>query len=126
MRDDKSSPANTQIMIWSSQNRHEEALTALSTENPLPYDWSADGKRLLVSLENSDSHRQEIWVMPVIVTGSPRGSEARKIISHPDYDLCQPHYSPDGRWILFQADRERYRTWKPVSMSFRRPADVGP
>ena len=47
MRLDKSSPANTQIMIWSSQNRHEEALTALSTENPLPYDWSADGKRLL-------------------------------------------------------------------------------
>ena len=87
MRHDKSSPANTQIMIWSSQNRHEEALTALSTEYPSPYDWSADGKGLLVSLGNSDSHRQEIWVMPVIVTGSPRGSEARKITSHPTYDL---------------------------------------
>jgi Tol biopolymer transport system component len=106
MRIDKSSPANTQIMIWSSQSRHEEALTALSTENPLPYDWSADGKRLLVSLGNSDSHRQEIWVMPVIVTGSPRGSETRKIASHPTYDLYQPHYSPDGRWLLFQAERD--------------------
>jgi Tol biopolymer transport system component/DNA-binding winged helix-turn-helix (wHTH) protein len=106
MRIDKSSPANTQIMVWSSQSRHEEALTALSTENPLPYDWSADGKRLLVSLGNSDSHRHEIWVMPVMVTGSPGGSEARKIISHPTYDLYQPHYSPDGRWILFQAERD--------------------
>jgi Tol biopolymer transport system component len=105
MRHDKSSPANTQIMIWSSQNRHEEALTALSTENPLPYDWSADGKRLLVSLGNSDSHRQEIWVMPVIVPGSPRGSESRKITSHPAYDLYQPHYSPDGRWVVFEAFR---------------------
>ena len=44
--------------------------------------------------------------MPVIVTGSPRGSEARKITSHPAYDLYQPHYSPDGRWVVFEAFRE--------------------
>lgn len=106
MRHDKSSPANTQIMIWSSQNRHEEALTALSTEFPSPYDWSADGKWLLVSLGNSDSHRQEIWVMPVVVTGSSRGSEPGKITSHPTYDLYEPHFSPDGRWIVFEAFRD--------------------
>jgi Tol biopolymer transport system component len=105
MRHDKSSPDKSQIMIWSSQNRHEEALTALSTENPLPYDWSPDGKRLLASLGNSDSHQQEIWEMPIIVTGSPRGSEARKITSHPSYDLYEPHFSPDGRWIVFEAFR---------------------
>ena len=64
LRKDKSSPGNRQIMIWSSQNRREEALTALSTKVPLPFDWSPDGKRLLVTLENSDSHRWDIWVMP--------------------------------------------------------------
>ena len=106
LRFDKSSPSNTQIMIWSSQNRQEEALTAPSTKVPLPFDWSPDGKRLLVTRENSDSHRWDIWVMPGIVTESPRGPEARKITSHPTYYLSQPHYSPDGRWILFQASRE--------------------
>lgn len=106
LRFDKSSPRNTQMMIWSSQNRQEEALTALSTKVPLPYDWSPDGKRLLVTLENSDSHRWDIWAMPSIVTGSPRGAGARKIASHPTYNLSQPHYSPDGRWILFQAISE--------------------
>jgi len=93
-------------MIWSSQYRREEALTALSTKVPLPFDWSPDGKRLLTTVENSDSHRWDIWVMPGIVTGSPLGPEALKITSHPTYDLSQPHYSPDGRWILFQAIRE--------------------
>jgi Tol biopolymer transport system component/DNA-binding winged helix-turn-helix (wHTH) protein len=106
LREDKSSPGNRQIMIWSSQNRREEALTALSTKAPEPYDWSPDGKRLLVTLENSDSHRWDIWMMPAIVTGFPRGPEARKIISHPTYNVGQPHYSPNGRWILFQAIRE--------------------
>jgi len=106
LREDKSSPGNRQIMIWSSQYRREEALTAPSTKVPLPFDWSPDGQRLLMTVENSDSHRWDIWVMPGIVTGSPRGPEARKIASHPTYDLSQPHYSPDGRWILFQAIRE--------------------
>ena len=106
LREDKSSPGNRQIMIWSSQYRREEALTALSTKVPLPFDWSPDGQRLLMTAENSDSHRWDIWVMPGIVTGSPLGPEALKITSHPTYDLSQPHYSPDGRWILFQAIRE--------------------
>ena len=106
LREDKSTPGNRQIMIWSSQNRQEQALTALSTKVPLPFDWSPDGKRLLVTQENSDSHRWDIWLMPAIITGFPRGPEARKITSHPAYDLAQPHYSPNGRWILFQAIRE--------------------
>jgi Tol biopolymer transport system component len=44
--------------------------------------------------------------MPAIVTGFPRGPEARKITSHPTYDLAQSHYSPDGRWIVFEAFKE--------------------
>ncbi len=106
LREDKSSPDSKQIMIWSSQNNREEALTALSTRFPVPFDWSPDGKRLLITLENSDSHRWGISVMPGIVTGSPRGPEARNITSHPTYDLAQPHYSPDGQWIVFEAARE--------------------
>jgi Tol biopolymer transport system component/DNA-binding winged helix-turn-helix (wHTH) protein len=106
LREDKYSPESKQIMIWSSQNRQEEALTALSTKVPLPFDWSPDGKRLLTTLENSDSHRWGIWLMPAIVTGFPRGPEARNITSHPTYDLAQPHYSPDGRWIVFEAIKE--------------------
>ena len=32
-------------------------------------------------------------------------SGARKIISDPAHDIFQPHLSPDGRWILFEATR---------------------
>ena len=33
-------------------------------------------------------------------------SHQRKIISDPAYDLFQPRYSPDGRWIVFEAIKD--------------------
>jgi WD40-like Beta Propeller Repeat len=40
--------------------------------------------------------------MPAVATGHA-GPQARKIISDPAYDLYQARFSPDGRWIVFQA-----------------------
>jgi Tol biopolymer transport system component len=80
LRQDNPSSGNKQIMIWSSQNRHEQALTALSTKVPLPFDWSPDGRRLLVTQENSDSHRWDIWLMPAIITGFPRDLRRERLL----------------------------------------------
>ena len=66
------------------------------------YDWSHDGKLLLVSQENSDAHRYEVWLLTVADAPDAEVS-ARKILSHPVYGLYQPHFSPDGRWITFLA-----------------------
>jgi Tol biopolymer transport system component/DNA-binding winged helix-turn-helix (wHTH) protein len=91
-----------QFMVWSGQNRNEEPLTASSTAGKIVYDWSADGTKLLVSQGTSDTDREEVWLLPV---GAAPHAEAaaRKAISDPDYDLYQPHFSPDGRWIVFEA-----------------------
>jgi Tol biopolymer transport system component len=84
-----------------------------------PNDWSKDGEWILVSCrrgshsandastgverERPSSH---ICLQPVMA--APRAEEqARIIASHSDYDLWQPRFSPDDRWILFNAVERR-------------------
>jgi Tol biopolymer transport system component/DNA-binding winged helix-turn-helix (wHTH) protein len=117
-RHEKSSTGESQLVVWSSESHNEQPILASS---PGVYDWTADGKWLLASLESSDTHG-EIWLMPVVAAGSHAGPEARKIISDPAYDLFQSHFSPDGRWIVFEAVR-----YSPVeSTLYVMPAAGGP
>jgi Tol biopolymer transport system component/DNA-binding winged helix-turn-helix (wHTH) protein len=90
------------LMLWSSQNRTEEPITDLGQTNRIVYDWSPDDKLLLFSQSNSNTGRYEIWQLPVAARPHAEAA-AQKIISNPDYDLFQPHFSPDGRWIVFEA-----------------------
>ena len=98
----------TQLMIWSSQSRNEEPLTASSTAGKGVFDWSADGKWLLISQGNERHRRRaELWLVACGCRALMRKQRARKIISNPAYDLFQAHFSPDGRWIVFEAVRPR-------------------
>ncbi len=93
----KSSEATPyQMMVWSSQTRSEEPFTTLSEIQRFPSDWSPDGVSLLM-LEGTD-----VWLVPVAAAPHAE-TTARKIISDPKYDLYQPHFSPNGRWIVFGA-----------------------
>ncbi len=85
-----------QMMIWSSQTHSEEPLTTLSETQRYAYDWSPDGASLLVS------QKEGVWLLPVAAAPHAE-TAARKVISDPKYDLYQPHFSPDGRWIVFEA-----------------------
>jgi serine/threonine protein kinase/Tol biopolymer transport system component len=97
----KSQAEESQIMMWSVENRTEEPITAPGKIVPLVYDWSSDGKELLISQYNSEAQRWEVWRLPV--AAAPHAdTAARKIISNPAYDVWQPHFSTDGRWIVFQ------------------------
>jgi Tol biopolymer transport system component len=58
------STGDTQLMVWSSQSRNEEPLTESSQPFRWVYDWSPDGKWLLMT-ENNASGRAEIWLLPV-------------------------------------------------------------
>jgi dipeptidyl aminopeptidase/acylaminoacyl peptidase len=90
--------------MWSQEKRTEEPVSPSTPLPPLVYDWSSDGKELLISQPNNKTQREEVVQMPVIA--APRAeAEARKIISNPEYDIWQPHFSPDGRWIVFQTTR---------------------
>jgi len=55
--------------------------------------------------EAGDTHRWEVWLRPAS-RASDGEAAARKIISDSAYDLWQPHFSPDGRWIVFNATKD--------------------
>jgi Tol biopolymer transport system component/DNA-binding winged helix-turn-helix (wHTH) protein len=93
----KSSEATPyQMMVWSRQTHSEEPLTTLSEILRFPSDWSPDGASLLM-LQGT-----EVWLVPVAAAPHAE-TAARKIISDPKYDLYQPHFSPNARWIVFGA-----------------------
>ena len=97
-------PFASQIIMWSHERRMEEPLSASTPLTPIIYDWSSDGKELLISQPNNETQRDEVVLMPV--TAAPHAeTQARKIISNPEYDIWQPHFSPNGRWIVFQTTR---------------------
>jgi len=95
-----------QLMMWSSQSRTEEPLTTSSRTPPDAYDWSGDGKWLLMSQENSATAHADVWLLPVASRPNAEAA-AQKVTSSPEYSLYQCHFSPDGRWIIFGAWRNR-------------------
>ena len=117
------STRESQIMVWSGESHNEEPLTKLSSTDKNAYDWSPDGKRLLLALENNDQ-RSEIWQLPVAEAEAPQTSAAQKIISDTGFDLWQPHFSPDGKWIVFEAVTNS--TQHLESILFVMPAAGGP
>ncbi len=89
----------------------------------IPCDWSSDGERLLLARRIDDNHRAEIWLLPVGGVSSPQPPAAQKIISDPSYYLYQSHFSPDGRWIAFNAVRFSPKTESTIYVV---PAAGGP
>ena len=80
-----------QIMLWSSQSHEEKPLGS----SRAVWDWSPDGKWLLTSHDG-------IWLVPI--SAAPHAeTAARMITSDRGYVLYQPYFSPDGRWIVFEA-----------------------
>jgi Tol biopolymer transport system component len=85
-----------QLMVWSSQSREEQPLTALSDSFMASTGFTPDGKWLLALRLDG------IWLIPL--PSRPQAETApQKIISDPSYALYQPQLSPDGRWIVFEA-----------------------
>src|SRR5215469_16557313 len=94
---------DARLVLWSPETRNEEPISD-ATDTAGLFDWSRDGKELLVSQVNKQTKRSEIWLVPI--AAAPNANAAgTKIISDPEYDLSQPHFSRDGRWIVFQAFR---------------------
>ena len=91
-----------QVMLWSSQSRNEEALTTFTQSFWGVGNWSPDGKWILVSGTDGTTREAEILALPV--AAAPAAERAsRKIASSPGAALWQAYFSPDGRWIVFEA-----------------------
>ena len=96
----------SQLMIWSGETHNEEPLTTPGHfQGRLPTDWSPDGKFLLM-IQDNDNTGREIWQLPVAARPHAEGV-ARRIASNPAYDLDDGRYSPDGRWMVFNALRSQ-------------------
>ena len=74
-------------------------------------DWSPNSEGILASKLNPATHRFEIWQLPVAVSSNAEGAQ-RRVIFDSAYDLYQPDFSPDGRWIAFQAVKSLPTTLK--------------
>jgi Tol biopolymer transport system component/DNA-binding winged helix-turn-helix (wHTH) protein len=84
-----------QLMLWSSQSHEEAPVTTLGS-NLAVWDWSPDGKWLLTTSSEG------IWLVPVAAAPHAE-TAAQKVTSDPAYAIYQPYFSPDGRWIVFEA-----------------------
>jgi Tol biopolymer transport system component/DNA-binding winged helix-turn-helix (wHTH) protein len=88
-----------QLFVWSAEGRVEESLLPSYKHGLFLYDWSPNGKQLLLTQETSD-YTIQISTLSAIPL---RHSEPafRKIAAKADHNLWQPHFSPDGRWVVF-------------------------
>ena len=66
----------------------------------LPSGWTPDGRFILGTyISPLYTGQSQVALWPATNT-SPPGSQ-RIIVSDPDYQLWQPSFSPDGRWLVF-------------------------
>jgi Tol biopolymer transport system component/DNA-binding winged helix-turn-helix (wHTH) protein len=109
-----------QIMAWSSEGRKEEPITAPMDSAPKLFDWSRQNDSLL----GSNNGASEIAAMPA--AAAPHAEAAiRSVVSNPAYELYQCRYSPDGRWIVFEAIPRNYDGGAGAAV-FVSPAAGGP
>ena len=93
-------------MVWSAGDCDERPLTDPSTDPVAVWDWSADEKLLLVGKTNPETGRTEIGSFP-ISTASHANGQTRRLIFDVAYNVYQAHFSPDGKWIAFEATRSQ-------------------
>jgi len=92
-----------QVVTWDAATRRESVVTELQHRAMFVFDWSSDGKWLIVSAENPDNGQSDIWKFRA--TGVRTADDAQMIVSSgTDANLFQGRLSPDARWILFEAD----------------------
>ena len=92
-------------MLMPAGGGEEEPVTSKSFECGL-WDWSPDGDSLLASHLTSG---QERWWSGYLLISLPLSAapladtHARLITSSRTDGLFEPHFSPDGRWVVFEA-----------------------
>jgi eukaryotic-like serine/threonine-protein kinase len=74
-----------------------------SGANDIVWDWSADGQWLLASTDRQSLERWGvIGLFPL--SGAPHAEAGVRVVtSHPEYNLFQARFSPDDRWVCFEA-----------------------
>jgi len=69
------------------------------------WDWSPDGSEIVHNCVSPTRQPPALCTSPV---ADPSPDRVRKLVADPDYQLYQARYSPDGQWILFNAQSNKH------------------
>ncbi len=99
---------NGQFQIWVSNPdmTHQVQITPGTSDGWFP-SWSPDGTRIAFSSHSSDPDPNDDAEVIDVFTMRPDGSDVRKITDSVGTS-AKPSWSPDGRWIVYSADRADY------------------
>lgn len=90
------------IFLLPDGRAESQPLTTPGTTSDIIWDWSADGRWILGGSYSQNPARRFICLFPL--AAAPRAeTQMRVVASHPEHNLYQARYSPDGRWIGFIA-----------------------
>jgi Tol biopolymer transport system component len=97
-----SASLDTEIVLVSADGTHERLLTARGPERMVPYGWSVDGTNVVASCEHGPAKLQSICLLPL--SAAPQAQkQSRLVASDPERNLYQATFSPNQRWIAFNA-----------------------
>jgi Tol biopolymer transport system component/DNA-binding winged helix-turn-helix (wHTH) protein len=90
------------LAMLSAEGGDEQVLASPLTAGQSPYDWSPDGQWLLTSSDRRTPGRRALCLFPTSA-GPQAENQVRVLASHQDHNLWQGRFSPDGRWVSFNA-----------------------
>ena len=91
-------PGAEEPQIW-SLSRESTLLTQLREgESP---QVSPDGKRILFVRHDKLANVRQLWVMSI------EGGGETQLTQNTDYDIMDPRWSPDGKWIVYASNEGR-------------------
>jgi len=94
--------AEASIVLLPASGGEEQPLTSTTRLTEVASDWSADGAWILGGSDRQTPGRTAICLFPT--SAAPRAeTQMRVVASHPEYNLWAHCYSPDARWITFNA-----------------------
>ena len=92
------------MVVMPAGGGEEQIITSTEgARNDIPSSWSPDGKWLVGSTRGGTPEGSyKICLVPI--SGAPKAETQMRIIaSSSENSLWQPHSSPDGHWIVFNA-----------------------
>jgi Tol biopolymer transport system component len=80
----------------------ERLLTSTGPRRFVPYGWSPDGSQVVASCEHGPAKLVSVCLLPL--SAAPNAQDKSRIVaSDPERNLYQPVFSPNQRWIAFDA-----------------------
>jgi Tol biopolymer transport system component/DNA-binding winged helix-turn-helix (wHTH) protein len=98
-------PVTRSVAIMAA-NGEEKLLTTprpmSASELMAPFDWSADGSKILSSCPTGPTGNMGVCLLSVF-DGPHAERQMQVIASRPNHGLFEAQFSPDGRWVCFNA-----------------------